>query len=356
LEKLQITINSDSQNVNELLTIYYKLGRMPNRIVLHDQYLGDKFEEVIKPKVFIQDGFQGATSEYRDVTTSSELVPTFNGHILNERILTRISGDVWCSYLKLEKDSGEFIVDNVCLYYGSESISEIIELVKGTSIAQEGEQSIENINILTFSNNNLDTEPLYLEEIKISDLHTKKTTKAVKKIISQIEERDSGLTIIKGSRGLGKTTISRYIAQNIELVTLIIPLNLVDLTINNPDFKNFLKKFGKCLLIIDDCEYNYGMNKSKSYLTGNILQSLETLDQDIHFILVFNCDHNYDIDPDLIESEYLIDQISLEPLDPKRATHLSKSLGHSIDYESDVTLSKVIRGDVTRDNNKIGLI
>lgn len=316
---------------------------MPNRLVLHGQYLGDKFEELIS------EGSQD------DKIVSSELIPVFEGQILNERILLKIGEESWCSYLKLEKDSGEFVIDNVCFYYtDSEKIQEIVKNLESITISCESDLP-ENINILTFSNNSIDIEPLSLDEIGISEIHTKKLVKQINKVTKKISEEYSGITILRGKRGVGKTTISRYIAQNLELTTLIIPLNLVDLTINNPDFKNFLKKFGKCLIVIDDAEYNYGFNKSKSFFSGNVLQFMETLNLEVHFLMVFNCDEEYEIDSDLLESEYLIDEIEIDLVDSERATQLSKKLGFSIEYNDDVTLSRVMRGLELESGNKIGL-
>lgn len=344
MENFNITINSDSQNVNELLIITSKLGRMPNRIVLHDQYIGDKFESIIYKNVGDLDRL-----------ISSELIPVFDGHIVNERILSKIGNDIWCSYLKLEKDSGEFVIDNVCIYYVDHvPLEDIIQDLKSITVSYETE-SVENINILTFSNNSIDIEPLYLDDIDISELHLKKVVKDVKKTIKLINDEPSGITIIRGVRGTGKTSLSRYISQNLEMTTLILPLNLVDLTINNPDFKNFLKKFGKCLIVIDDCEYNYNPSKSKSYFTGNLLQFLETLKIDIHFMLIFNCDDDYEIDQDILDSDKVISEINLDLIDQERASSLSKKLGHSIEYRSDVTLSKVINGVDIDHKIKIGI-
>lgn len=317
---------------------------MPNRIVLHDQYIGDKFENIISKDI-----------DNSDKLVSSELIPVFDGHIVNERVLVKIGSNLWCSYLKLEKDSGEFVIDNVCIYYVDQSPLEgIIQDLKSITISYETE-SIENINVLTFSNNSIDIEPLYLDDIDILELHSKKVIKDVKRTIKLINDSPSGITIIRGVRGTGKTSLSRYISQNLEMTTLILPLNLVDLTINNPDFKNFLKKFGKCLIVIDDCEYNYNLSKSKSYFTGNLLQFLETLKIDIHFMLIFNCDDDYEIDQDILDSDKVISEINLDLIDSERATYLSKKIGHSIEYKSDVTLSKVINGTGIDHKNKIGI-
>jgi hypothetical protein len=117
---------------------------MPNRIVLHDQYIGDKFESIISKDI-----------DDSDRLVSSELIPVFDGHIVNERILVKMGSDVWCSYLKLEKDSGEFVIDNVCIYYVDQSPLEgIIQDLKSITVSYETE-SAENINILTFSNHPL---------------------------------------------------------------------------------------------------------------------------------------------------------------------------------------------------------
>ncbi len=342
MKNLKIVINSDNPNSNEFLIISSKLGKVPNRVVLHEEFIGVDFLEEV--------------GEESDIISSCEVIPKDDGYLINERILSKIGEDIWCSYLKLDRDSDNFIINNVCFYYGSgNEVFTIIERLTECSIEKESNPSDHKINNLIVSSGILDVDPVHYEDVQIKEYHQKKIQKDILSVISYIEKDDRGITILRGPRGSGKTYLSRFISQNSDSTSVSIPLNLIDLTINNPEFKNFLKRFRKSLIIIDDCEYNYSFNKTRSYLTGNILQAVETIDSNIHFILIFNVNGDYEIDDDLTNSHKLLKTIELDLLSPSEANDLSKKLGHDIDYNDNVSLSRVILGKKIGSKGRIGL-
>jgi hypothetical protein len=141
-------------------------------------------------------------------------------------------------------------------------------------------------------------------------------------------------------------------------MTIFIPNTMVDLTINGPDFKNFIKKFEKVLIVIDDCEFLSSNPMSKiNPFTNNILQLVDGFLSDnlnLQIILLFN-ELEEDLDNDLLDSNSLIDVLEITNLDAEIATDLSKNLGNNKKYKESVRLIEVVQNKKFDKIEKIGL-
>jgi hypothetical protein len=141
-------------------------------------------------------------------------------------------------------------------------------------------------------------------------------------------------------------------------MTIFIPNTMVDLTINGPDFKNFIKKFEKVLIVIDDCEFLSSNPMSKiNPFTNNILQLVDGFLSDnlnLQIILLFN-EIEEDLDNDLLDSNSLIDVLEITNLDAEIATDLSKNLGNNKKYKESVRLIEVVQNKKFDKIEKIGL-
>jgi hypothetical protein len=80
---------------------------------------------------------------------------------------------------------------------------------------------------------------------------------------------------------------------------------MIDHTINNPEFRKFLKRYDKPILVIDDCEIFMGDNWGRQNPTSsNLLQMVDGfLSESINcnIITIFNTDTEDDIDQSLID-------------------------------------------------------
>lgn len=345
---LKININDDNYDLQDYLILFDKFGQRPNKVVIHEIFSGGIFEDIIKGS---------------NQTTLTELIPVDSEYVTNEKVLVEIKSTIWCSYVRLDKQYENFVVNNVIFFYKDEQdkkeIDEIIDKICECVVDYETESS-NKFNTLTISNGQLDVEPLYIniDDIKIEDRYNTDVLKSVGKLPKKIKKSSKGLTILHGDRGTGKTIMSKWISSDIDRISIYIPNNMIDITINNPEFKNFLKKFEKLLLIIDDCELFNGNQFSKINLfSNNILQLIDGYLSDnlnIHIMLIFNGDLE-DIDEDLIDSNSLIDIIEFTELDSDISTDLSKNLGFNRKYKDSVRLVDVIRNTKSEKIEKIGL-
>lgn len=326
---------TDNITVNDLIIVSSYMGKVPSRIFIHDSFSSKSFNEFLsKEKI-----------DHRIV--NSDLIPNFGEYISNDRSLIRLDTGQWISYLSVDN-----IVSDVCILHDGE-YDTILSKIKECSVDYEDE-SLNRTNILSVSNGVLELNPLYIQdEISISECHHTKSVKKIKKIVKSIESEDNSISIIRGPRGSGKTTICKWITNQLDIITIFIPNNLIDHTINNPDFRNFISKFEECLIVIDDCEFNYSNGRSSSPLTCNIIQISETYATDnIHFILSFNVDDSYEIDEEFYECGSFENEVFIDLPNGEFSTEISKKIGMSVKYNSEESLSNIFKGKKTKINNK----
>jgi hypothetical protein len=335
---MNININEDDSSLNDFLTIFDSIKSRPNRFILHDRFSGKEFSDIIE-------SFYSSELEKNILT---EYIPSDDNYIINEKVFLKIAENIWISYVIVNKQLEDFIINEVCFYYKNilqkDDIEEMVNKI--TECIVDYEDNINKLNTLSINNNIIDLEPLLMEEeFDIENMYSDSVSKNIEKLIKNIKKEKKGLSILTGERGLGKTNICKYIVSKTDRISIFIPNNMIEQTINSPDFKNFLSKFDKALIIIDDCEFLYNPVYGKlSYFSNNILQLVDGLMSDhlnIHFLLVFNTDED-ELDDSLIECNSLIDIINFELLTSDMATELSKSLGINKKYKNNTRLIDVI--------------
>jgi hypothetical protein len=352
---LNINISKEESNLNDFLLIYDLLGERPNRIIIHDTFSGFEFESIIK------------SENYSNVNSVTEFIPNDDEYLVNEKNLAKISeesyGEIWISYVILNKNSEKYLINDIVFYFKDdnqrEKINFIIEKLSDC-IFDYDNKSFEKINTLVVNNSILDIEPLYFDsEYDIDTCYNDKTIKDIKNLSKKIKKSNTGLSIFYGERGTGKTSISKYLASKIDRMSIYIPINMIEQSINNPEFRGFIKKFDKCFLIVDDCEYVYNSLFGKMNLfSSNILQLIDGFLSDnlnLHILLIFNIDNIDDIDENLLESNNLVDIVEFDHLCHLKAEELSKNLGHNKKYKNSILLNDVIKGKSKSNKLEIGL-
>lgn len=333
LKKLTLSISSDDFNLNDLSIVSSFMGKVPNRIFIHDRFCEDKFSKFLSKR------------SVKSVIKTSDLLPNFPDYISNDRVLIMISDDHWISYIKADD-----IVSNVCILY-SINCDEILSEIKKCSIDYEV-SSINQINLLSVSDGVLSLDPIHIHNISLKEYHSKNTLNEVKTIIKTIENNDNSLSILRGPIGSGKSTICKWIASQLDIITIFIPINLVDLSVNNPEFRNFISKFEKCLIVIDDCEDLYRFH-DKNIIISNIIQIIDTYSIiNIHFILSFNVNKGHQMDRRVYECHPFGVEVSVDLPDSKLSTEISKRIGMNIEYNSHESLSVISKGERSKVNKK----
>jgi hypothetical protein len=348
---INLNFQTDDNQVNDFIVVCEKFNQRPNRLVVHETYSGLEFQDSI--------------SQFGDLYQNHfiEMVPSDDDYILNQRILRQISEDVFISYLEIDKNNQDFIISEVIFYYKNiENLETIQTIINGLSecIVDFSSNDNHKINYLGVKEGVLSLEPLIFESQENIELfYNPDTFKKAEKLVKKIKKNSTGISILYGETGTGKSQLTKWICKSVDEISIYIPLNLIEQSINNPEFKNFLKKWGKVLLIIDDCDFLFNpMFGKTNYFAHNLLQLVDGLFTDvcqIHSILVFNTSVEEDIDEYLIDSNRTLDIIEFTELSYEQANELSEHLNLKKRYKNDAKVIEVVLGKKNSQNVKIGL-
>lgn len=334
---LNLNIND---NDNDYLLIYDMFGKSPNRIVVNGSFETTEFIKII-------DGCK-VISKTIEINSSS------NDVNINEKRLVSISDTIICSYFIVNKDSDEEMIRDISLLYkdilDEDNVNLIIQkLVEISYIEDEGK-----FNIISINSNLLTISPIsiQLDSIELDEYYNGKVIKDSKNFIKSIKESNIGLSILCGEKGVGKTSLIKHICSEVDKKCIFIPLNMVDLTINNPEFINvIINNLQDSILIIDDCEtlskYSHFINNILQLVDGFISESLN-----INIVLLYNSSID-DINEYLLESNSILNIIEIDKLNKKKATNLSTKFGNNQKYKSSMSIGDVIYNK--KNNSSISL-
>lgn len=140
------------------------------------------------------------------------------------------------------------------------------------------------------------------------------------------EDKKSGLVILHGEMGTGKTTyIKKLINDNPNRKFIFITSNLVAL-LADPSFSSFLPKLTDSVLILEDCEEavksrQVNGNSNIVSILLNMTDGLLSDDLSLKFICTFNEDVK-NIDSALLRKGRIISKYEFEPLCKEKAAAL----------------------------------
>lgn len=168
----------------------------------------------------------------------------------------------------------------------------------------------------------------------------------IKRFIQTDDE--SGLLILHGDKGTGKSTYIRHlISANPEKKFVYIPANLLGM-LSQPNFSTFLMTLQNHVIILEDCEEAIKDRKSNGTpaavsLLLNLTDGLLSDGLGLKFICTFNDDVK-NIDTALLRKGRLISKYEFKPLDVEKANNLLEELyGEKFDngeYEISPTTDK----------------
>lgn len=345
---LNLNINKDDSQLNDFLFCWKEFSKRPNKITIHSNYSTKLFKEFVDEKVI-------------ESNTFTEIIPDEDEMIINDKILAKISNEIYLAYIVIDRELDTSLVSDIVFYYKSEeSLPEIQKIVDGINkcMIDFCEEESQNLNTLSLTSTGLEIEPISIDcDFDNFDLYfNSKTVKSLNKSIKKIKKSDRGLVILSGERGVGKTSSIKYIADNLDRIVVFIPNSLIEHTINNSDFRKFLRKYTKPVLILDDCEMIFNDYFSKSnMIVNNLLQIVDGLIyDDVTIITIFNIDDDSEIDHTLLDCNNLIESIEFDYLSSEEAEELSKHIGSSKKFKSDVKMIDVVKKRNTNKDKHIG--
>ena len=336
---MNININRDDSGINDFLIIFDSMKSRPSRVILHDRFSGKEFNDIIESFI---------SSENLEKNFLTEYIPSDDDYIINEKVLLQIDENIWISYLVINKQSEDYIINEVCFYYKNVEQQDHVEkmVVQITECIVDYEDESNKINTLSMNSDNLiDLEPLIISEIDTENMYSDAVIKKIDKLVKVIKKDSKGLSIFTGEKGLGKTNMCKYVASKVDKMSIFIPNNMIEQTVNSPDFKRFLSRFEKTLIIIDDCEFLYNPVFGRmNHFTNSILQLVDGFMSEhlnTHFLLVFNTTEE-ELDENLLDCNNLIDVVEFDMLSSEMATELSKSLGINKKHKNETRLLDVV--------------
>lgn len=354
--KLTLTINKEDVDQNDYLFCWSEIGLRPNKTLFHSFY--DAFQ-------FLQH-LEGLT--YQKCGEFSEVMPIGDSPIVNEKNLYKIEEGFYVAFTIFDKLSEEKLIGDVSIIWSEnhskkieEWISILKDFVESDEEEEEGEIRSERTNIISIGQNGFELNHLNLPKLELEDIeifYNDETINRTEKLIKSIRKGDSGLSVLWGERGVGKTTLSNYIISETDNTVIYIPLNMIDMTITSPDFIKFLKNRKGSLLVIDDAEIQFSDYFSKtSFFTGNLLQLVDGLgarNLELNILLILNCKNINEIDSNLLKCNNMMDIIKVENNTDEKSKELVTLLNTSNKRLTGKRVNDILKRRPLKNGNEFG--
>jgi SpoVK/Ycf46/Vps4 family AAA+-type ATPase len=210
---------------------------------------------------------------------------------------------------------------------------------------------------------------LELREYKLKQVSTDISThyndsfgKINGKIGDFLETEKSGLVMLYGKSGTGKTSYVRYLINKFDRKFIYLPAEMVG-GLSRPMFLPFLAENPNSIYIIEDCE-ELLMQRTKGANTNNALLNLLNITDGligdgiaVKFICIFNSPIK-NIDSALLRKGRLVTEYEFKELAPEKANKLASVENLSVpEFTRPVTLSEIYHYDGSPESNpdsKIG--
>lgn len=349
---LNLNVNKDDAELNDFLHCWEQFESRPNKIVIHNTYSSNLFIELMATYAVEKNYF-------------TEILPADEDLIINDKMFVKITDSIYCSYIIVDRRHENSTTSEVTFYYKEEKdfkeIQIIVEELNSCTLNFE-EDEANNLNTIGLSQNGLEVEPIDMSDFDIENFelfYTKNTSKDINKLIKEIKKADKGLSILYGERGTGKTSVINYLASKLGRIVIFIPNNMIEHTINNPEFRKFLKRYIKPVIVIDDCEMMFHEYFTKSNMfVNNLLQMVDGFLSDsmeVNVVAIFNVDDEDEIDHSLLESNNLLRVVEFGELSEDESSELSDYLGHKKQYKNKTNVLNIIKNKKPKDSKEFGL-
>lgn len=204
-------------------------------------------------------------------------------------------------------------------------------------------------------------------DININDNYNDDFSEVSEEIIVNLnDKKKTGLYILNGDPGTGKTSFIRYLSGKVNRNIIFVSPDMVDY-ITDPAFIPFLMSNSDSILIIEDAEpalqkriTNGGVGRSGAI--SNILNLTDGLLSDclnISIVATFNTSTKV-IDEALLRKGRLVKSYTFKNLASHKAQKLLKKLGHDVEIKNDMSLADIYfygednKGENFGNNKKVG--
>lgn len=173
--------------------------------------------------------------------------------------------------------------------------------------------------------------------IPIEKMYNDDFIKVHENILKGVTQRETGLILLHGGYGTGKTSYIRRLIKTIsdsesEKKVIYMPPNMAG-TLSTPSFLKFLLEHKDSIIVIEDAENVLKTREAgENSAVANILNSTDGLMGDalkLTFICTFNADRE-SIDPALFRKGRLLQEYEFSDLDVGKARELWNHIGNPI--------------------------
>jgi hypothetical protein len=251
-------------------------------------------------------------------------------------------------------------------YYNAADLELEQEVISFNLLMREkfGTDQAPSFKVLTYESDRFKTEYVKseFEMVKLEELYNDDFLEINSIIEKSLNKKKSGLILLHGAPGTGKTSYVKNLISKFKDETFIFIQNEFVKDLLRPDFISFLLKNQDSILVIEDAEKVITTRESisENSVVSNILQLTDGLFSDylnIKIICTFNTNIQR-VDKALLRKGRLIANYEFKPLSVEKSNKLLKALGHEI-IKSDMTLADIFNireksFDSAGDKKKIG--
>jgi hypothetical protein len=241
------------------------------------------------------------------------------------------------------------------ILFQNKNFEKVLELVEFLEQHYESPISNDNTYFRLATRNNgfyLETGKIKTpENFSLEKQYNDSFIKEHNKIINFINDDDkSGLVMLHGLKGTGKSTYIKYlVSSNPEKKFVYVPASLISL-LGEPSFGSFLTTLNNHIIVLEDCE-NVIRDRQTSNSMGSAVSMLLNMtdgilsdDLSIKFICTFNEDVK-NIDSALLRKGRMISKYEFTNLEINKANELLKELDIEATTDKPLSLAEIFHYD-----------
>lgn len=243
--------------------------------------------------------------------------------------------------------------NSIALYHNGdlEEAKRLVADIKGKLPKCKEKPKAAQVGLIAFDNGYYTiNSKIKKTEINLDENYNDDFKQVYEDTLKFLESRDSGLVILRGTRGTGKTSLIRHLCSSFPAKYRIVT-NAVASHLAEPEFMSFLLSNKDSIFILEDCEQIL-MSRTENTFGGaitNILNMSDGLMSDI-FNIKFICTFNADIskiDSALLRKGRCYANYEFKPLDKDKVKHLSDKYNLGIKEYKDMTLAEIYNYEST---------